>query len=142
MWDDLMKHLAQYPDVVLTGIDEAGYPASVRIRPAPDAPAGVLRVSMGESPEVRPGPASILGHFHDEKVWGLKAFLVRGTLERDGRGWVFRPAKLIPAGGTSPLAAMRSMREARRAAKSYLAKRSLARPAIPWDKIKAAKEQH
>ncbi len=139
MWDDLMKNLAQYPDVVLTGIDAAGYPASLRCRPAPDAQAQVSRVSVGEGLEIQPGPASILGHFHDEKLWGLKAFLVRGVLERDERSWAFRPGTLIPAGGTSPLAAIRTMRQTRHAAKVYLAKRRLARPAIPWDKIKAAK---
>jgi hypothetical protein len=89
--------------------------------------------------KVQPGPASILGHFHDEKLWGLKAFLVRGVLERNDQGWAFRPGTPIPAGGTSPLAAIRTMRQTRRAAKVYLAKRGLARPAIPWDKIKAAK---
>lgn len=101
----------------------------------------MLRVSVSEALEIQPGPASILGHFHDEKLWGLKAFLVRGGLERDDRGWVFRPGTLIPAGGTNPLVAIRTMRQTRRAAKAYLAKRGLARPAIPWDKIKAAKER-
>ena len=140
MWDEVTKGLAQFPDAVLTSVDADGYPLSIRCRPRVDTATRVLRVPMQNGLELRPGPASLLCHSHDENLWNLKAFLVRGQIEPADGGWVFRPQKFIPGAGMGgPLGDLRAVVEARRAAKRYLTKRGLARPAIPWDKIKSTR---
>lgn len=140
MWDEVTKGLAQFPDAVLTGVDADGYPLSIRCQPQVDTPNQVLRVPMQGGVDLRPGPASLLCHSHDENLWKLKAFLVRGRIEPADGSWVFHPQKFIPGGGMGgPLGDLRATVGARRTAKRYLTKRGLARPAIPWDKIKATR---
>lgn len=140
MWDEVTKGLAQFPDAVLTGVDADGYPLSIRCQPQVDTPNQVLRVPMASDIDLQPGPASLLCHSHDENLWKLKAFLIRGQIEPVDGSWVFHPQKVIPGGGMGgPLGDLRTIVEARRTAKRYLTKRGLARPAIPWDKIKATR---
>lgn len=79
----------------------------------------------------------MLGHSHDEQTWKLKSFLARGLLEYDEAGWAFRPLTFIPGQGVgSPLDQLKPMLRFRPAAKRYLKRRHLSRPAIPWDSIK------
>lgn len=140
MWDEVTKGLAQFPDAVLTGVDADEYPLSIRCQPQVDTPNQVLRVPMASGIDLQSGPASLLCHSHDENLWKLKAFLIRGQIEPVDGSWVFHPQKFIPGGGMGgPLGDLRAIVEARRTAKRYLTKRGLARPAIPWDKIKATR---
>jgi hypothetical protein len=143
MWDDIMKHLPDFESAVLTGVDAEGYPFSVRCWPYPDAAAAeVLRVQLAADTLIQPGPASLLCHKHDENLWNLKSFLVRGALSRDERGWKFEPLRFIPGAGIGGLPAMaRFFIGSRRNAARYLKKRGLARPRIPWDEINAVKKQ-
>jgi hypothetical protein len=140
MFAEMVKALASFDSAVLTGRDAAGYPCSTRCHPQPGEVAGVLRVTVPPGVGIEPGPASLLCHAHDEKLWNLRAINVRGVLERDDAGWVLRPASsFIPEMTGSPLAMVRTILGLRRTAAAYLAKRGLARPAIPWDRIRAAK---
>lgn len=143
MWDDITKHLPGFESAVLTGVDAEGYPFSVRCWPYPDAAAAkVLRVQLAAGTPIRPGPASLLCHKHDENLWNLRSFLVRGVLNRDERGWSFAPLRFIPGAGIGGLPAMaRFFIGSRRNARRYLKKRGLARPGIPWDEINAVKKQ-
>jgi hypothetical protein len=143
MWDDIMKHLPDFDSAVLTGVDAEGFPFSVRCWPYPDAAAeDVLRVQLPADTPIQPGPASLLCHKHDENLWNLKSFLVRGALSTDERGWCFEPLRFIPGAGIGGLPAMaRFFIGSRRNARRYLKKRGLARPRIPWDEINAVKEQ-
>jgi len=143
MWDDITKHLKDFESAVVTGVDAEGYPFSVRCWPYPDAAgAEVLRVQLPAGTPIQPGPASLLCHEHDENLWNLKSFLVRGVLSRDEKGWLFEPLRFIPGAGIGGLPAMaRFFIGSRRNARRYLKKRGLARPSIPWDEINAAKEQ-
>ena len=139
MWSELRKALALFPTVVLNWVDENGYPASARIAPRPDARAELLRFDPPAGLVPREGPASILGHSHNEQTWNLKAFLARGRLDRDASGWVFRPSAFIPGQGIgSPLDEVKGTLGLRRTAKRYLERRGLSRPAIPWDKINSS----
>ncbi len=141
MWDEITKGLAQFPDAVLTVVDADGYPLSIRCHPQADAATQVLRVPTARGLDLRPGPASLLCHSHDENLWKLKAFLVRGRIEPSDDSWVFHPQKFIPGGGMgSPLGDVRTVVGARLTAKRYLTKRGLARPAIPWDRIKSTRQ--
>ena len=141
MWAEITRHLYESESAVLSGLDEEGYPFSVRCRPYPDTSgAEVLKIWLPPGTPVRPGPASLLCHSHDENLWNLKSFLVRGALVKDAGGWSFEPGQFIPGMGIGGLPAMiRFFISARRKASRYLEDRDLARPSIPWDEINAAK---
>jgi hypothetical protein len=142
MWADIAKHLATFDTAVLTAHDAAGYPFSVRCRPQVDNSNQLLRLSLAADLPLQPGPAGLLCHFHDEQMWNLRSFVVRGRLEREGEGWLFRPVQFIPGAGIGGfMGQMRFLRKARQMATAYLQKRGLARPPIPWDEVKALHEQ-
>jgi hypothetical protein len=138
MWDELVNLMADFGSAVLAGPDASGYPFSLRCQPEPDAAAHVLRVRVPAYANIRPGPAGLLCHKHDEALWKLKSFIVRGSLEQDAQGWLFRPQQLIPGAGIGGLIGMlKFLRDGRRNARQYLDKRGLARPSIAWDEIHA-----
>jgi len=143
VWAEITKHLYQFESAILSGLDQSGYPFSVRCRPYPD-PSGdeVLSLWLPPDTDLRPGPASLLCHRHDENLWNLKSFLVRGVLRKDDGGWSFQPSRFISGPGIGGLPAMlRFFTRSRRNARRYLEKRGLTRPRIPWDEIKAAKKK-
>lgn len=142
MWDDIVEHLADFESAVLTAQDAEGYPYSVRCRPRIDPEERVLRIRLPADAPLRAGPASLLCHRHDENLWNLKSFLVRGTLSRDARGASLHPERFIPAAGIGgPMGMVRFVAGSRRATKLYLEKRNLPRPRIPWAEINAIKAQ-
>jgi hypothetical protein len=136
---DLGQALGEFSSVVVTGTDPDGYPASFRCRPEKD-PAGVLRLDVPAWAGLAPGPASVMAHSHNEQLWDLRGFVAKGTLEASGEGLVFRPLTFTRTAGGPPLDTLRFIRACRRTAARYLARRGLARPAVPWDTIKAAKK--
>lgn len=140
-WATLLRELASYETAVLAGRDAHGYPWSARVRPQPDARERVLRVVPPPGAPLVPGPAGLLCHRHDDLLWKQESSGARGALERDARGWLFRPAQLIP--GISPDAASlaRFFLSCRRNANAYLARRKLTRPSVPWNDIIAVKRQ-
>ncbi len=138
MWDELYKYLPTYPGAVVTDIGRSGYPFSIRCRPEHDAGARVLRVLLPEYADIQPGPAGLLCHTHDEQLWNLKSVLVRGSLEQDSKGWLFRPQQFIPGAGIGGMIGMiKFLRDGRRTTKQYLNKRGLTRPTIAWEEIHA-----
>jgi hypothetical protein len=143
MWDEITRHLYQFESAVVSGLDTAGYPFSMRCRPYADASgAEVLRIRLPADTPLRPGPASLLCHMHDENLWNLKSFLVRGVLVRDETGWSFEPSRFIPGASIGGLPArIRFFTGSRRKAGRYLKKRGFARPRVPWDEINAAKKE-
>jgi hypothetical protein len=141
MWPEIVRRLPRFPSAVLTGLDGAGVPVSVRCQPTLHDHAQVLRVLVPDELGLAPGPAGLLCHRHDEQLWGLNSFLLRGTLERTGHGWVFRPRQLVPGMDTTPVSNLRLLRNGRRTAKRYLAARALRRPTMPWDHYKQLREQ-
>jgi hypothetical protein len=38
------------------------------------------------------GPATVLCHYHDEKLWNIATMQIKGRLERRADGWVFASA--------------------------------------------------
>jgi hypothetical protein len=138
MWDEIVKHLVDFSSAVLTGVDKAGYPFSVRCKPEPDLVEQVLQVQVPEYTNIQPGSAGLLCHKHDEHLWNLKSFILRGSLERGGDGWVFRPQRFTPGAGIGGLLGnVRFLLSGRRIARRYLDKRGLERPGIPWDRVHA-----
>ena len=140
MWAEIAQYVPTFRDAVLTARDGSGHPYSLRCAPRLDATDRIVRVVVPRGVELRPGPASLLCHSHDERLWQLRSCNVRGTLERDEQGWLLRPSRFIPGGGTGGvLTTLRLVRDLRRTAARYLATRGLATPAVPWERIKEAK---
>jgi hypothetical protein len=142
MWRELATNLARFESAVLTGTDADGYPFSVRCKPQLDREQQVLRIELSDDVPIQPGAAGLLCHSHNESLWNLKSFLVRGRLEREAEEWVFRPAKLIPGMGFGgPVGELKSLLRMRRTAGKYLERRKLARPRIPWDEIRTLRAE-
>ena len=136
MWTEIEKYIPLFESAVLNAGEREGYPYSVRCRPEPDRPAGILRIDFPQGTNLQPGPASLLYHSHDEKLWNQKIFLLRGRLEETGDGHAFRPEKFIPSIGTGgPLGIVRMVLGMRKATAAYLKRRNLERPRIPWAEI-------
>ena len=142
MWDEIEKYLPTFPSAVLNALDAVGCPYSVRCRPGIGRSERLLRLDLAAEPALRRGPASLLCHSHDEQLWNLKLFLLRGNLECDERGWTFVPSRFIPGAGIGGAFSMvRAIVEMRRSAAAYLKKRGLARPRIPWGEVEVVKAQ-
>jgi hypothetical protein len=94
-----------------------------------------IHVPDGET--LRPGPASLLCHSHDEQLWNLRSFAAVGDLRPDGDRWIFTPTRFVPGGAPAgPLGMIRVVRQLRAAAAKYLRARGLGRPTIPWAEYK------
>jgi hypothetical protein len=139
MWPELRRNLRGFSRPVLTGVDSDGYPISSRCVLEPDETEQVLRLSLPAWTRIRPGPASLLCHGHNDLLWDLRSFMVRGTLEpAGGETWVFRPTRIVPGIGIGGLPGMIRFAVAkRRAAGRYLQRRGLPRPRIDWAQLKA-----
>jgi hypothetical protein len=142
MWHEIVNNLPNFSSTVLNGTDKDGYPYSVRCQPIVGRGKEVLRLNLSEKTALQAGLASLLCHSHNEMMWDLKAFLVRGELVQDEQGWIFKPTKFIPGGGVGPpMGQLKTMVGMRRSAKRYLEKRGLLRPAIPWADYKALRKE-
>src|SRR5258707_682183 len=139
VWAEIRRHLRGFSSRVLTGVDADGYPLSIRCQPEIDEAQQGLRVSLPAWTRIGPGPASLLCHCHNQLLWNIRSFMVRGTLERaGGDAWLFRPTRFVPGIGVGGLAAMvRFAFAKRRAAGGYLQRRGLSRPRIDWAQLKA-----
>ncbi len=138
MWADVRRHLRGFSSPVLTGVDGDGYPLSIRCAPELDEAHQVLRVSVPAWTGIRPGPANLLCHGHNQLLWNLRSFMIRGTVEpAGGEAWLFRPTRFVPGIGIGGLVGMvRFAFAKRRAAGRYLRRRGLQRPTIDWAELK------
>ncbi len=134
MWGDAAKRLSRFPQAVLTALDANGYPVSVRVD------TGDYDAATGELPAVLPaelgvvgGPANLLCHYHDAKLWRLDATQVKGRLQRRGERWVFVSEAFTPQ---SRLQMVKFLRGTQTSGQKYLDKRGLMRPAVNWTAIK------
>ncbi|OLT16439.1 hypothetical protein BJF78_14255 [Pseudonocardia sp. CNS-139] len=130
--------LAGYPTVVLGTRDDDGAPRLRRVRVADHEGLDLVLDLAGE--QVAPGPASLLGHSHDENLWSLRNAVLLGGLDHSGGRWLFRPTRV--AGGAesgSPVAQVRALRAWRRSAAAYLARRGLSRPRVAWAEFEEIK---
>lgn len=142
VWKRTMNYLPGFATGVLTALDANGYPYSVRCKPQPDQTAHILYLDLPEGIALQPGPAGLLCHRHDNKLWNLVSFLVRGTLQKTATGWALHPEQFIPGAGIKgPLASLRMYLAMRQVAARYLKKRGIARPKIPWEAVKATRQQ-
>ncbi len=130
MWAEAAKALAAFPTGVLNAIDAEGSPVSVRQASlAYDAQSGRMPVTIPAALDVREGPASVLCHYHDEKLWNQKVVLVRGRVERTGERWTFVTTSFTPP------SMWQMLKGTRRATRSYLEKRGLEMPRVDFDVV-------
>jgi hypothetical protein len=128
------KSLNKFDEAVLTVVDSGGYPASVRVDPrAYDATTGELPTTLPDELHAAEGPASLLCHSHDEKMWNLQMVPLKGHLEKRQSTWVFVVEDFQPP---SKLAFLSFIGGARRAGNKYLEKRGLKRPEVNWAAVK------
>lgn len=137
MWDKTRAAIRAYDSLVLTFCDEAGYPYSMRCRPRLLEREQAIELDLPAHVPVKPGKASLLGHKHDQEMWSLASFLVRGTLAHEGGRWLFRPTQFTPGSPEGPLDLIRFMFATRKTAANYLRRRNLPRPSVNWQEIKA-----
>lgn len=140
MWDEVVEESAAFGSAVLSGLDGRGYPVSVRCVPVVD-PTGRerLRIELPRGVEIASDRAGLLYHRHDEDLWNLRSFIVRGRLDREGDVEVtFEPERFVGGAGIGGIRGiLRFVRGGRRTAARYLAHRGLERPKIPWAWVKA-----
>lgn len=130
VWAEAAKWLAKYPEVVVTALDVAGYPFSVRRSTAAyDATTGELPVELPGNLRPAGGAANLLCHYHDEKLWHLSSIQIKGTLDRRGGNWVFVSSAFTPP---PRLALWQLSKRSRAAGRRYLAKRGLTAPEVNW----------
>jgi hypothetical protein len=134
VWAEAAKWLGKFDEAVLTGVDEDGYPISVRVNSRNyDATTGRLTAQFPPALHVAEGPANLLAHSHDEKLWHLNAIQIRGRLQSRDGGWVFQSTNF---NAPSKLVFFQFLANARTAAQKYLDKRGLQRPPINWSAVK------
>ncbi|MFC4066916.1 pyridoxamine 5'-phosphate oxidase family protein [Actinoplanes subglobosus] len=130
--------LDSFGSVVLTAVDPAGAP--VLLRTTVGAEPGGYRITVPDGVKLAAGPAGLLVHRHDDRLWNLYNANVRGELTADGDGWLLKPDRLVEPGARSRPSALdqfRILRETKAATRRYLQRRGLPRPVIPWADYRA-----
>ena len=141
MWNNIVKQLSAFPNAVLTGIDNEGYPFSIRCTPQVDENRKLLLIKQSGDDRIQPGPAGLLCHSHNEELWNLKSFQILGTLEQTEQGWAFQVERSIPEGEPKPIDQIKAIFKSRANAKKYLEKHGLPRPSVDWKGINDLKAE-
>ena len=123
--------LNPFPTAVLGVRDEDGTPRLLRVNFRP-GPGTSVAVDVPDDAGVRPGPASLLAHSHDERLWNQRFATALGELAAGGGGWTFEPHRTARGVTDNSADQFRWITAARKAAKRYLRRRGLARPRIDW----------
>jgi hypothetical protein len=130
--------LPDYRSGVLAAFDDAGTPTLLRVLPSGHRSGGVLLLDVPGDVDLRPGPASLLCHKHDDELASQNSFVVTGTLQQRGDRWALSTDRFIPGPGTGgPLAVVKAVRGMRSTAVGYLDRRGLDRPGVKWAAIDA-----
>ena len=134
MWTEAAKWLGKFDGAVLTTLDADGYPASVRVDSAAyDAATGELPASLPTELRIVDGPANLLCHYHDEKLWKLNMISIKGRVENRDGSWVFATTAFNAPGKLAMLSFLKGVRVA---GQKYLDKRGLGRPQVNWAAVK------
>lgn len=135
MWREVRREASRFSSGVISGKGEEGTPVSGRCSPRVDAHRRLL-VLDGDPYPVLPGPAAILYHRHDDRLWKLRSCLITGTLTHVDGEWLFRPVRFIPGMGIGgALSYLRLLVNGRKNTSRYLAVHNLTRPQPAWEEI-------
>lgn len=125
------KEIAKFSEGVVNALDAQGYPLSVRQLSLPyDGATGTMPLIVPESLGMVEGPASLLCHFHDEKMWNLRSILIKGRVVRQDGRWQFRTISFEAPSFFKMMSATRANM------KAYLAKRNLPVPVVNFTGVK------
>ena len=142
MWTEIIKHMPEFHSAVLTAIDAAGSPFSLRCHPRPDPAIQALRFDIWPGLKLQTGKACLLFHKHDERLWNLKSFVVRGSIIQDESGWLLQPERFIPGIGIGGIRNYLSfVVNGRKHTTRYLKRRGLKRPKIAWNELAVLMER-
>jgi hypothetical protein len=142
MWRSLTRLLAQYNSAVVTLVGADGYPVSFRCRPTVDLVDRVLLIDPPASAPVQAGRVGMLCHSHNERLWKLRSFHVRGALVPRGDRWALVPERLtLGMGHGGPRAQIRLVRTGKRTAAAYLERRGWEAPPIDWHRFDDIKRE-
>ena len=137
MWSEAARWLATFPEAVVTVLDVDGYPVSVRESVRRYDPAtGELHIRLPRVLLAAEGPANLLCHYHDEKVWNLRSMQIKGRLEQRWGDWVFVSTAFAPPASGQLRSFWRLAKQLRTSANTYLRRRGLERPQVNWEAIK------
>jgi hypothetical protein len=137
MWSEAAKWLAGFPEAVVTIVDVDGYPVSVRQYAwRYDAATGELLVQIPETLRAAQGPANVLCHYHDEKLWNLRAIQIKGRLEQRCGEWAFVSTAFTPPASGQLRSLWQLGKRMRTSANNYLRRRGLERPQVDWMALK------
>jgi hypothetical protein len=143
MWSEAAKRLAGYDEAVVTAVDPAGYPVSIRqAAPCYEPGTGEFTVEWPSLLAVTEGPATVLCHSHDEKLWNIKQLQIKGRLERRAGQWVFVSTELRPSPASQLGIFLRLARDMRKSGKRYLDRRGLEKPKVNWEALKALRHRN
>ena len=137
MWNDILAaRAATYATGVLTVLDPAGYPFSMRVTVTVDNAAQQFVVAAA-FPFAATGRACLLFHRHDAGLENQCELMIKGDLSADGDRLVFRPSGFLTGTGSdktdrmphasNPVQLIQFMLLGRRKEREYLAKRGR-----PW----------
>ena len=134
----LARKLPPFRSGVLSWSAGAEPPVVRRVRLSADPVEQQLRLTTLGGAQPPTGPASLLAHYHDEKMWDLRQTAALGQVVAAGDGVAFRPERLLPAPAfdAGPLARLSLLRDLRRTGRRYLERRQLSRPRVAWDEFK------
>jgi hypothetical protein len=138
VWSEAAKELAGFEEAVLTALDPAGYPVSVRQKaPCYDPATGEFTVAWPSGLSVAEGPATVLCHSHDENLWNIRQMQVKGRLERRADQWVFTSTEFRRPPRSQLTTFWRMSRDMRTAGRRYLDRRGLELPTVNWKALQA-----
>ena len=138
MWSEAAKSLAGYREAVVTAVDPTGYPVSVRqAAPRYDPATGEFTAEWPSGLPVSEGPAVVLCHSHDEKLWNIKQLQIKGRLERRNDRWVFRSTGFHAPPASQLGIFLRLARDMRKTGRRYLDRRGLKAPRVNWRALNA-----
>lgn len=142
MWSDAAERLADYDEAIVTALDPLGYPVSIR-QPAPhyDPATGEFTVEWPTGLAVTAGPATVLCHSHNEKLWNIKQLQIKGRLDRRAGQWVFVTTDFRRSPTSQLGIFLRLARDMRKSGKSYLGRRGLEKPTVNWKALKALRHR-
>ena len=135
MWREVRREASRFSSGVISGMGDEGTPVSGRCSPRVDVQRRLL-VLDGDPHPVLPGPAAVLYHRHDDRLWRLRSCLMTGTLTHVDGEWLFGPVRFIPGMGIGgALSYLRLLVNGRKNTSRYLAVHSLTRPQPAWEEI-------
>jgi len=142
VWSEAAKELAKFPEAVLSALDPEGYPVSVRqSAPRYDPAAGRFTVVWPPDLPVAEGLATVLCHYHDEKLWNIKQLQIKGRLEREADHWVFTSSAFRRPPRSQLTAFWRLAHDMRIAGRRYLDRHGLGMPTVNWKAVQAVRRR-